>query len=90
VGAGTGTIAFGFKGGIGTASRRLPQMLGSWTVGVLVQTNFGGVLTMSGAPVGRELGCYAFREVLERDTETIKQRRRADSNRWWRFCRPLA
>jgi D-aminopeptidase len=69
VGAGTGTIAFGFKGGIGTASRRLPQTLGGWTVGVLVQTNFGGVLTMSGAPVGRELGCYAFREVLERDTE---------------------
>src|SRR2546423_1294624 len=53
VGAGTGTIAFGFKGGIGTSSRRLP---GGWTVGVLVQTNFGGVLTIAGVPVGRELG----------------------------------
>jgi len=53
VGAGTGTIAFGYKGGIGTASRRLPS--GS-TVGVLVQTNFGGVLTIAGVPVGRELG----------------------------------
>src|SRR5690349_5653748 len=50
VGAGTGTIAFGFKGGIGTASRRLPQSLGGWTVGVLVQTNFGGVLSIAGAP----------------------------------------
>src|SRR5207302_1264268 len=53
VGAGTGTVAFGFKGGIGTSSRRLP---GGWTVGVLVQTNFGGVLTIAGVPVGRELG----------------------------------
>jgi len=52
VGAGTGTIAFGFKGGIGTASRRVA---GGWTVGVLVQTNFGGVLTIAGVPVGREL-----------------------------------
>ncbi len=55
VGAGTGTIAFGFKGGIGTASRRLPKDLGGYTVGVLVQTNFGGDLTIAGAPVGREL-----------------------------------
>jgi D-aminopeptidase len=58
VGAGRGTVAFGWKGGIGTASRRLPDGLGGWTVGVLVQTNFGGVLTMGGAPVGRELGRY--------------------------------
>jgi D-aminopeptidase len=58
VGAGTGTIAFGFKGGIGTSSRKLPQRLGGFTVGVLVQTNFGGVLTINGAPVGRELGRY--------------------------------
>jgi D-aminopeptidase len=58
VGAGRGTMAFGWKGGIGTASRRLPQRLGGWTVGVLVQTNFGGILTMGGAPVGRELGRY--------------------------------
>jgi D-aminopeptidase len=56
VGAGRGTVAFGWKGGIGTASRRLPERLGGWTVGVLVQSNFGGVLTMNGAPVGRELG----------------------------------
>src|SRR5215471_13723668 len=62
VGAGTGTVAFGFKGGIGTASRRLPPKLGGYTVGVLVQTNFGGVLTIAGAPVGRELGRYYLRE----------------------------
>jgi D-aminopeptidase len=55
VGAGTGTIAFGFKGGIGTASRRLPEAQGGWTVGVLVQTNYGGDLRICGAPVGREL-----------------------------------
>jgi D-aminopeptidase len=60
VGAGTGTVAFGWKGGIGTASRVLPATLGGWTVGVLVQTNFGGVLQVLGAPVGRELGRYAF------------------------------
>ncbi len=66
VGAGTGTVAFGFKGGIGTASRRLPSSLGGYTVGVLVQTNFGGVLTINGAPVGRELGKYYLKEELER------------------------
>jgi D-aminopeptidase len=64
VGAGTGTIAFGFKGGIGTASRRLPDRLGGYTVGVLVQTNFGGVLTIGGAPVGRELGRWYLQEQL--------------------------
>jgi len=53
IGAGTGTVAFGFKGGIGTASRLLPATSGGYTVGVLVQTNFGGVLTMNGAPVGQ-------------------------------------
>lgn len=58
VGAGRGTVAFGWKGGIGTASRRLPVTLGGWTVGVLVQSNFGGVLTINGAPVGQELGSY--------------------------------
>ena len=62
VGAGTGTVAFGWKGGIGTASRRLPAGLGGYTVGVLVQTNFGGVLTIDGAPVGVELGQYYLRE----------------------------
>lgn len=60
VGAGTGTIAFGWKGGIGTSSRRLPERLGGYTVGVLVQSNYGGSLTINGAPVGRELRRYAF------------------------------
>jgi D-aminopeptidase len=64
VGAGTGTVAFGFKGGIGTASRKLPQSLGGYTVGVLVQTNFGGILTIAGAPVGIELGRYYLRNEL--------------------------
>ena len=65
VGAGTGTVAFGWKGGIGTSSRRLPASLGGYTVGVLVQTNFGGVLTISGAPVGQELGQYYLRQELD-------------------------
>ena len=60
VGAGTGTSAFGWKGGIGTSSRVLPASLGGYTVGVLVQSNFGGILQILGAPVGRELGRYAF------------------------------
>src|SRR6185436_17201689 len=64
VGAGAGTVAFGWKGGIGTSSRRLPGALGGWTVGVLVQTNFGGVLTINGAPVGRELGRYMLQREL--------------------------
>jgi len=64
VGAGAGTIAFGFKGGIGTASRRLPRKLGGWTVGVLVQTNFGGILNIAGAPVGIELGQYYLKNQL--------------------------
>jgi D-aminopeptidase len=62
VGAGAGTVAFGFKGGIGTSSRKLPQNLGGYTVGVLVQSNFGGILTINGAPVGRELGKYYLKE----------------------------
>jgi D-aminopeptidase len=65
VGAGTGTVAFGWKGGIGTSSRRLPAGLGGYTVGVLVQTNFGGVLTIAGAPVGQELGQYYLRKELQ-------------------------
>jgi len=64
VGAGTGTVAFGWKGGIGTSSRRLPASLGGWTVGVLVQSNYGGVLQMGGAPVGIELGQYAFKDAV--------------------------
>lgn len=65
VGAGTGTVCFGFKGGIGTASRKLPQSLGGYTVGVLVQTNFGGVLQIAGVPIGVELGKYEFKDKLD-------------------------
>ncbi len=61
VGAGTGTVAFGWKGGIGTSSRKLPASLGEYTVGVLVQSNFGGVLQMLGAPIGKALGRYSYR-----------------------------
>jgi D-aminopeptidase len=60
VGAGTGTQCYGWKGGIGTSSRRLPERYGGYTLGVLVQTNFGGVLTIAGAPVGKELGRYSY------------------------------
>ncbi|HYV83012.1 MAG TPA: P1 family peptidase [Pyrinomonadaceae bacterium] len=70
VGAGTGTVAFGFKGGIGTASRKLPARLGGFTVGVLVQSNFGGVLTINGAPVGRELGRYYLKDELTEPAPT--------------------
>jgi D-aminopeptidase len=66
VGAGTGTVAFGWKGGIGTASRRVPAKFGAYTVGVLVQTNYGGILTIGGAPVGQELGQYYLREEVQR------------------------
>jgi D-aminopeptidase len=65
IGAGTGTVAFGFKGGIGSASRKLPPRLGGFTVGVLVQSNFGGVLTINGAPVGQELDRYYLRDELK-------------------------
>lgn len=65
VGAGTGTVAFGWKGGIGTSSRVLPRKLGGFTVGVLVQSNFGGVLQVMGAPVGRALGRYAFQKDVQ-------------------------
>jgi len=64
IGAGTGTICFGFKGGIGTSSRILPKGLGGYTVGVLVQTNFGGVLQVDGVPVGVELGNYYLKREL--------------------------
>ncbi|UCH11321.1 MAG: P1 family peptidase [Fidelibacterota bacterium] len=67
IGAGTGTRAFGWKGGIGTASRILPPSLGGYTVGALVQSNFGGILTMDGIPVGRLLGRYRYREHVEPD-----------------------
>lgn len=64
VGAGTGTVAFGFKGGIGTSSRKLPASLGGYTVGVLVQTNFGGVLAIDGVPVGKLLHRYYLSDKL--------------------------
>ncbi len=64
VGAGTGTVCFGFKGGIGSASRKLPVSLGGYTVGVLVQTNFGGVLQIDGVPVGEELKKFSFSNQL--------------------------
>lgn len=64
VGAGTGTVCFGFKGGIGTASRLLPKNLGGYTVGVLVQTNFGGVLQIAGVNVGKEMGKFSFSDQL--------------------------
>jgi D-aminopeptidase len=67
VGAGQGTEAFGWKGGIGTSSRVLPASLGGYTVGVLVQSNFGGVLQVLGAPVGQELGQYAFKSAVSHD-----------------------
>jgi D-aminopeptidase len=65
VGAGTGTVAFGWKGGIGTSSRVLPPSLGGYTVGVIAQTNYGGILQVMGAPVGKELGQYAFKREAE-------------------------
>src|SRR5579864_2814036 len=77
VGAGTGTVAFGWKGGIGTASRRLPATLGGYTVGIVVQTNFGGVLTIAGAPVGQELGQYYLRQELQQQANV---RDRADGS----------
>jgi D-aminopeptidase len=68
IGAGTGTICFGFKGGIGTASRVLPESKGGYTIGVLVQTNFGGILEINGAPVGRELDSYYLKnEVINEE-----------------------
>lgn len=65
VGAGTGTMAFGWKGGIGTSSRRLPDELGGHTVGVLVQSNYGGILQIDGVPVGEELGRYFLKDQLD-------------------------
>ncbi|MGW8179293.1 MAG: DmpA family aminopeptidase [bacterium] len=70
VGAGTGTTCYGFKGGIGTASRVLPKTLGGFTIGVLVQSNFGGILEICGAPVGKELGRYYLQDVLLEDQDS--------------------
>jgi D-aminopeptidase len=69
VGAGTGTVCFGWKGGIGTASRVTPNSLGGYTVGVLVQTNFGGILEINGAPVGIELDKYSYRNTLRDEAD---------------------
>lgn len=66
VGAGAGTVAFGWKGGIGSSSRQLPFKLGAYTVGVLVQTNFGGVLQMNGIPVGQKLNQYYLKNELDK------------------------
>lgn len=65
IGAGTGTIAFGWKGGIGSSSRVLPGTLGGYALGVLVQTNFGGVLQMGGFPIGQALGQYYLKDKLD-------------------------
>ena len=67
VGAGAGTVCFGFKGGIGTSSRVLPAAYGGYTVGVLVQTNYGGVLEIDGVKVGEALGQYSFKHAVEKD-----------------------
>jgi D-aminopeptidase len=79
VGAGAGTSAFGWKGGVGTSSRMLPEGMGGYTVGVLVQSNFGGILQMGGAPVGVELGQYAFANQVGRDEDYDPQ---ADVQEW--------
>lgn len=73
VGAGTGTIAFGWKGGIGTSSRKFPGAIGDYTVGVLVQSNYGGVLTIDGAPIGVELGKYYLKEAIEAAQKSSQQ-----------------
>jgi D-aminopeptidase len=70
VGAGTGTICFGYKGGIGTSSRVLPASLGGYTIGVLVQSNYGGVLEIDGVQVGRKLNQYDFRNHVKK-TENV-------------------
>lgn len=69
VGAGTGTVCFGFKGGIGTSSRKLPSSLGGYTVGVLVQTNFGGVLNIDGIPVGKQLKKFSFADQILKNAD---------------------
>ncbi len=73
VGAGTGTVAFGWKGGIGTSSRKLPASLGGYTIGVLVQSNFGGVLSIDGVPVGVELGNYYLKNAVGVSSPTVRE-----------------
>lgn len=74
VGAGTGTVAFGWKGGIGTSSRKLPDGLGGYTLGVLVQTNFGGVLSIDGVPIGIELGNYYLKNAVSSASHPLRAR----------------
>ena len=69
VGAGTGTVCFGYKGGIGTSSRKIQASLGGYTVGVIVQTNFGGVLEINGVPIGQELDNFRFRKEVIDDAD---------------------
>jgi len=73
IGAGTGTQAFAWKGGIGTSSRVLPDELGGYTVGVLVQTNYGGIMSINGAPVGRELGTYPYRDLVQNQQDEDRE-----------------
>lgn len=79
VGAGTGCEAFGFKGGIGTASRKLPEQFGGWTLGVLVQANFGGVLTIDGLPIGKQLQNHPF-VPSKKSASNDAKRRTADGS----------
>ena len=80
VGAGTGCEAFGFKGGIGTASRRLPGQFGGWTLGVLVQANFGGVLTIDGLPIGKQLQNHPFIMPAKKSATNDTKRSTADGS----------
>jgi len=70
VGAGTGTVAFNFKGGIGTSSRVLPESLGGYTIGVIVQSNYGGVLEIDGVQVGQKLGEFSYKEHIPQSKST--------------------
>lgn len=80
IGAGTGTQAFGWKGGIGTSSRKLDARYGGYTLGVLVQSNFGGVLTMDGAPVGKILGRYSYRPTGQQARQANAREERGDGS----------
>lgn len=90
VGAGTGTVAFGWKGGIGTSSRLLPENLGGWSVGVLVQSNFGGVLQILGVPVGQQLGQYYLKDKLAPDNTSTPLSNRTSTSLSNRTSMPLS
>ena len=90
VGAGTGTVAFGWKGGIGTSSRVLPKDLGGYTIGVLVQSNYGGALEIDGVEVGRLLGHYSFQKSVEADVSpAVRPLRQLSCSCRCRFVLPL-